>query len=137
MTEPSVLLLYDGLCGFCDGTVQFLLRRDPGGSMKFASLQGETAADIKSRHRWLEEVDSLVLVTRRDGEESVRVRSEAALGVAEYLGGLWSTARVMRLLPRGARDRAYATFARHRFRIFRRREACRVPGAEERSRFLP
>lgn len=137
MADPSVILLYDGLCGFCDRTVCFLLRRDPDGAMKFAPLQGETAADIMSRHPWLKEVDSLVLVTRdRDGE-SVSVRSEAVLGIAGYLGGPWRLARAFRLVPRRLRDIAYAQFARRRYRWFRRLDACRLPRPEERARFLP
>ncbi|MEJ2541674.1 MAG: DCC1-like thiol-disulfide oxidoreductase family protein [Gemmatimonadota bacterium] len=137
MPAAPPVLLYDGLCGFCDRTVRFLLTRDPGGAMRFAPLQGETADGVVRRHPWLEGVDSLVLVMRRDAGESVYVRSDAVLGVAEYLGGLWRLAGVCRLVPRVVRDWAYDLFARYRFIMAGRRDTCRIPDPDERTRFLP
>ena len=58
--EP--VLLYDGLCGFCDRAVRFVLRFDTQGVMRFAPLQGEFAALVIGRHLPLREVDSLILV---------------------------------------------------------------------------
>lgn len=134
-TDP--VLLYDGLCGFCDGTVQFVLRRDPGGALRFAPLQGSTAAGILERHPGLRGVDSLVLVRNEGGNETAAVRSEAVLGIASYLGGAWKLTAVFRIVPRPLRDWAYALFARFRYRLFGRYDSCPVPTPDVRSRFLP
>ena len=88
MTPPGPVLLYDGLCGLCDRTVQFALRADRRGVLRFAPLQGDFAAGLFDRHPTLREVDSLILVdSDGTGGERVRVRSDAALGLAEHLGG--------------------------------------------------
>lgn len=130
------VLLYDGLCGFCDSTVQFVLARDPGGSMKFSPLQGEFAAGIISQRPELQSVDSLILVDVRAGGVQVRVRSAAVLGVAGYLGWPWKLASVLQLVPRPVRDWGYDLFARNRHRWFGRYDACPLPTPEQRARFL-
>jgi predicted DCC family thiol-disulfide oxidoreductase YuxK len=131
------ILLYDGLCGFCDQAVQFVLARDPGGSMKFAPLQGEFAAGIIKQRPDLQSVDSLILVDTRDGAPpEVHVRSAAVLGVARYLGWPWKGALALQVLPRVVRDWGYDLFARNRHRWFGRYDACPLPSPEQRARFL-
>ena len=87
------MLLYDGLCRFCDGTVQFILKHDRRGTLRFATLQGDFARDVIARHPEVAGVDSLVLVEPDldSGRERVYVRSEGALRIARYLGGAWRT----------------------------------------------
>lgn len=136
--SPDPVLLYDGLCGFCDWAVQFILARDPGGRMRFAPMQGEFGRAVLARHPAHAEIDSVVLVTAGNSRapERLSIRSDAALEVVRYLGGPWRVALVMRLLPRGARDWAYDAFARNRYRWFGRYESCPIPSAEVRERFL-
>ncbi len=132
------VLLYDGLCGFCDRSVQFILRRDAGGSMKFAPLQGELATELLGRHPELRAVDSLILVEAEGPDADLPlVRSDAVLGIASYLGWPWKAAGVFRLVPRFIRDLAYDLFARHRYRLFRRYDSCPIPDAGVRARFIP
>ncbi len=133
------LLLYDGTCGFCASSVQWVLKRDRVGTLRFAALQGETARPILARHPGLAGVDSVVWVEDAGGAgEEVLVRSAAALRAAQYLGGSWSVvARLGALLPRGLRDRAYDLIAHHRHKLTRNGPECLLPTAEERERFLP
>jgi predicted DCC family thiol-disulfide oxidoreductase YuxK len=132
------VLLYDGLCGFCDGTVQFILEHDPRGTLRFAPLQGSFARDVIARHPEVAGVDSLVLVERdgASGRERVYVRSEGALRVARYLGGAWHLARAVAIVPRALRDWAYDAFARIRYRVFGRYDSCPIPTPEQRARFI-
>ena len=132
------VLLYDGLCGFCDSTVQFILRHDRRGTLRFATLQGDFAREVTSRHPELAGVDSLVLVEpdAATGQEKVYVRSEGALHVARYLGGAWHLARVVAIVPRFLRDWGYDAFARIRYRVFGRYDSCPIPTPEQRARFI-
>jgi predicted DCC family thiol-disulfide oxidoreductase YuxK len=125
------------LCGFCDGTVQFILRHDRRGTLRFATLQGDFARGVIDRHPELDGVDSLVLVERDpSGVEQVHVRSNGALRVARYLGGAWHVARVTAIVPRFIRDAVYDGFARIRYRVFGRHDSCPIPSPEQRARFL-
>ena len=136
-TGTSVLL-YDGLCGFCDWIVRLLLRLDRHGVIRFASLQGAFASDVLSRHEDLAAVDSLVLVEVSDDgpEESVYVRSAAILRIARRLGGPWRLLAVLGWAPRPLLDGAYDLFARHRYRLFGRFDECPIPDTDVQSRFL-
>lgn len=133
------VLLYDGLCGFCDWSVQFILARDVSGALQFAPLQGEFAAKLFAEYPDLRAIDSLILVQpAADGNaRRVAVRSDAVIEIAHYLGGFWHVAgSLLRMLPRALRDWGYDTFAKHRFRVFGRLDACRLPSGLERARFI-
>lgn len=141
---PSHLLLYDGTCGFCAASVQWVLRRDRRGTLSFAPLQGETARPILAAHPEIAGVDSVVWVEGR-GEahealkalERISVRSDAALAVGRYLGGWYAAAaRLGALCPKGLRDFAYDLIAKHRHTLISD-PACLLPTPEERARFLP
>lgn len=129
---PVPLVLYDGTCGLCDGFVQWLLRRDPAGVLRFAPLEGPTAAAVRARHPGIAGVDSVVFVDA----DGAHVRSEAALRTVAALGGGWRLVALARVVPRAVRDAVYDVIARTRHRWFGRRVACRVPGAAERERFV-
>lgn len=133
------VLLYDGLCGFCNGTVQFVLPRDRRGVLRFATLQGDFARGVMARHPELATIDSLILVepSEADGGERVYVRSEGALRMAHHMGGAWRLAGALRIVPRVVRDWAYDSFARVRHRVFGRYDTCPLPTPEQRARFVP
>jgi predicted DCC family thiol-disulfide oxidoreductase YuxK len=132
------VLLYDGLCGFCNKTVLRILRHDKRKTMFFATLQSDYGKSIQTRHPELAGLDSLVFVQPLEfaNLESVYVKSDAALHVARYLGGLWKLALVAYIVPRSVRDYLYDQFARRRYGWFGKYDACPVPSPEVRARFL-
>jgi len=138
VATSSHVLLYDGLCGFCNSSVQMVLRHDRRGTLRFAALQGAYGEAVRARHPELNNVDSIVLVERpaEGGEERVYVRSDAALRVVAYLGGWWKLLLVFRVMPRAARDFLYDLFARYRYRLFGKYDQCLVPSPDVRSRFV-
>jgi predicted DCC family thiol-disulfide oxidoreductase YuxK len=130
----SPVLLYDGSCGFCNHTVQLVLRRDRLGTLRFASLQSPFAERVIEGHPELSGIDSVVWVDPATGQ--ILTRSAAALRVVAYLGGLWRVALIFRLIPRPIRDWAYGVIARHRHCLMRTEPHCLVPAEEVRHRFL-
>ena len=141
MVETTVnapVLLYDGVCGFCNKTVQMILERDPAGTMRFAALQSDYGRAVVERHASLRGVDSVVYVESANGggNERVFVRSDAALKVVAYLGGFWKIFLAAYVIPKPLRDYFYDLFARNRYRVFGKYDACMLPPPEVRSRFL-
>ena len=135
-SDAAPVLLYDGVCGFCNKTVQMILDRDRRGTLRFAALQSDYGRAVVARHRELEGVDSVVYVERDAGGERIYVRSGAALKVAAYLGGVWKVFLAAKVIPRGLRDYLYDLFARNRYRVFGKYDQCMLPPAEARARFL-
>jgi len=127
------VLLFDGVCNLCNGTVRFLLRHDPRGEIRFASLQSDVGRRLLE-HRGLEPeaFDSVVLIE----DDRASLKSEAVLRMVRYLPPPWPALAVLRGLPRGLRDLVYDFIAHRRYRWFGRRETCSLPAPEARDRFL-
>lgn len=137
--DPSKLLvLYDGTCGLCNKTNQFILARDRRDQFLFATLQGPLAAELLARHgRRAEALDtSYVVVRPGTPEERVLDRSRAGLFVLGRLGGLWSLAGVFRLVPRLLADAVYDFVARHRYGWFGKSDHCVLPSPRDRAKFV-
>jgi len=134
---PPRLVLFDGICGFCDRAVRWLLERDRFGHLHFAPLQGETAAALRRRHPEIpEDIDAIVYVETDASGERVHLRSDAVFRVAAELAGPWRRLAWLRWLPRPLSDWGYCVFARHRYRFFGKLDACPVPLPDERARFI-
>lgn len=132
--EPRHLVLYDGVCGLCDHTVQFLLRVDRRQVLMFAPLQGETAAAMRARHSEISgDIDTVVYI--EDGR--VHQRSRAFVRLARQLPYPWRALSWLWIVPRPLSDLAYRLVARLRYRLFGKFDTCKIPSPEERARFLP
>src|SRR5271154_2992831 len=135
---PHPILLYDGVCGLCNGFVQFILRHDRQAIFRFASLQSSLAARILARHNFNpSDLDTVYVVVDPDANEFLLSRSDAVLFILKQLGGFWRLAALLlQRPPKFVRDLAYNTVARHRYRIFGRSETCVLPSTQDRNRFL-
>lgn len=132
------VLLYDGECGFCSSSMQFILRHEKDHTLRFAALQGAFGRAAIERHPQLQGVDSAVWLEPASarGPERAHVRSDAMLRIAAYLGGFWRVAAAGHLLPRSLRDMAYDFVARHRHHLPGTTAECLVPTPAVRERFI-
>lgn len=132
------LVLYDGVCGLCDRTVQFLLEEDRDAVLTFAPLQGTTAAKLGESLDLPDDLSTMVFVEDFDGERARRAagRSTGVLRMLDTLGGFWRAVSCLRIVPRPARDVVYRTVSRYRYAWFGKFDACKLPAPETRERFL-
>jgi predicted DCC family thiol-disulfide oxidoreductase YuxK len=136
-----LLVLFDGHCGLCNGSVRWLLRRDRGDRLRFVALESEKAAGVLARHSLsgLDSASGTMVVVRDAGgaAESVLVRSDAVVSLLRELPRPWPwVGAALRWIPRPVRDFGYRIVARWRYRIWGRLESCPIPTCEERERFL-
>jgi predicted DCC family thiol-disulfide oxidoreductase YuxK len=132
MPDSGPILLFDGVCNLCNHAVDFVIRHDPAGRIRFASLQSDTGRALLRQHGGTPgTLDSVVLV--ENGR--LYTHSDAALRTARYLRG-WRWLYALRGIPRSWRDAVYGWVARNRYRWFGQRETCRLPTPAERARFL-
>ena len=138
MEAPARLVLYDGVCGLCDRTVQWLLANDKNAKLLFAPLQGPTAAAILGRHPEVPAgTDSVLFVENVDGNEQVTWRSRAIFEMSKHLVGGWRFLSFFAVIPSFLSDVFYRIIASNRYSIWGKLDACRVPTPEEKARFLP
>jgi predicted DCC family thiol-disulfide oxidoreductase YuxK len=128
------VLLYDGSCGFCSRTVQFVLRHEHAKRLRFARLDGAFAARLLEQHPSVHGADSVIWY-EPDGD-LLLLRSDAILRAAAYLGGGWRLASGLRVVPRRFRDMIYQVVARHRHLLSGQSPHCLIPPPDERRRFL-
>jgi predicted DCC family thiol-disulfide oxidoreductase YuxK len=130
------VLLFDGNCALCHGTVRWLLAEDVGALVRTAPLDGDTARERLSDEQRAGLPDSLVLLP---GDGSLRLKSDATVGLLGACGGLWRPlGSLLGLVPRGLRDLVYDLVAANRIRVFGRpKEACPILPADLVSRLLP
>jgi predicted DCC family thiol-disulfide oxidoreductase YuxK len=131
------IVFFDGVCVFCNRSVQFLIKRDRRGILRFAPLQGSTfrqfESQIESSDINTPDLSTMVL----HDERGLHTRSTAALRSMVHVGGMWGVVgRIALLVPRPLRDFFYRGFARKRYQWFGKLDACSVPTPEERERFL-
>lgn len=139
MSGSNPIVLYDGVCGLCNASVQFLLRNDKHGRLRFASLQSDFAEKVLRRHGLNpKDLDTLHLVENYEqSDERVWQRSNAVLRAGRELGGFWGAlATIASVIPRVVRDTFYRLIARNRYSIFGKYETCMLPEPNQRSRFL-
>ena len=134
LLEAGPILLYDGGCGVCSESVQWILRHERRHSLRFVALEAPLGGELRALAGVDPALDSVLWVELRDGRVHADVRSSALLRVLAYVGGPWRWLGVLRVVPRVLRDAGYRAFARVRYRV--RAPACLVPTAEERARFL-
>jgi predicted DCC family thiol-disulfide oxidoreductase YuxK len=137
-TEPERIVLYDGTCGFCQRSVQWILAADRDKRFRFAPLQGPTGAAVRGRHPELPiDPDSVVYVDRSGAVEHAYARADAIFRIIELLPDVPTWMRLAARLPRWLTNPGYRIVARSRHSISKAMGACPIPTSEERARFLP
>ncbi|MEP7148625.1 MAG: thiol-disulfide oxidoreductase DCC family protein [Acidobacteriota bacterium] len=140
----AAVVLFDGVCNFCDASVNFVIEHDRNGYFKFAPLQSEVGKSLSKEYELAPAIneppkktghvpiDSVILI--EDG--TAYTHSSAALRIARRLGRPWSWFYALIVVPAPIRDFFYRLFAKYRYRVFGRKDQCMLPSPEVRARFL-
>ena len=127
--EDRPVILFDGVCNLCTGSVRFVIERDSRRQFRFASLQSAAAERLLGSR---DQLESMVLVA---GGKVYR-KSTAALLIARRLDGLWPLLAAFLVIPKFLRDAVYDWIGGRRYRLFGKRDACWTPQPELAERFL-
>jgi len=127
------IIFFDGVCGLCNSFVDIIFKADKKGIFKFSPLQGDTAKKYlpelpEQAGEW-----SIVYID----DNNIYDQSDATLKILERLGGTWGLLSIFGFLPKGFRNYIYRLVAIYRYRIFGKRDTCRIPTEAEKERFLP
>lgn len=125
------IVLFDGVCNFCNSSVQFIINRDPSGKFHFASQQSDVGEKLMTQHG-ISGNDSIVYI--EDGKSYIK--SAAALRIAKQLSGMWPAFFAFIIIPPPLRNVVYDVVAKNRYRWFGKRDSCMIPPPSIRKRFL-
>lgn len=127
------LILFDGVCNFCNSSINFIIDHDPEKHFIFAPLQSDIGQEILTRfNKNTQDFDSVILLK----DNKLYEKSEAALEITKHLAGFWKYLSVFGILPTFFLDFFYNIVAKNRYRIFGKSDSCRMPTAELKERFL-
>lgn len=125
------VIFFDGVCGLCNGFVDFVLKIDKKNEFMFSPLQSDYAKNHLPEE-YTKDLKSVVYFN--DGK--IISRSAAVIKILSEIGGIWKFATIGNVLPEKLRDSAYDMVAKNRYKLFGRKETCRLPTPEERARFV-
>jgi predicted DCC family thiol-disulfide oxidoreductase YuxK len=131
-------ILFDGVCNFCNASINFIIDKDNKGIIKFAALQSEIGQELlekfslKTNDSESRTFDSIVAIDC----DKVYQKSDAALEIVRRMDGIWKVFYVFKIIPAFLRNPIYDLIARNRYRIFGRTDACQIPTPELKARFL-
>ncbi|HMS64224.1 MAG TPA: thiol-disulfide oxidoreductase DCC family protein [Ignavibacteria bacterium] len=127
------IILFDGVCNLCNSSINLIIDHDKKNVFKFASLQSETGQRLLKKFSLnSEEFDSVILI---DGENCF-TRSTAALKIAKEFPYLWKLIYVFIIIPPPLRNIVYDFIARNRYRMFGKKDSCRMPTPELKDKFI-
>jgi predicted DCC family thiol-disulfide oxidoreductase YuxK len=133
MEKKPLIILFDGVCNLCNGTVQFILKRDKKKRFRFASLQGKFGQDtLKKFGLPGGNPNSFILL---EGDH-IYTHSTGALRLFRHLEGIWKLLYGFIIVPVFIRDGIYNFIARNRYRWFGKSASCYLPTAALKERFL-
>ncbi len=127
------IVLFDGVCNFCNAWVDFILPRDKNDRFRFVVLQSAAGKKILSTyHLHFDTLDTLVLIE----DDSIYTHSTAALRILHSLGSIWSILYGFIIIPKFIRDGVYDIISRNRYGWFGERAVCRIPTEGEHHKFI-
>lgn len=129
----SRIVIYDGVCNFCNGAVEFIIKRDPNALFLFAPMQSSFAQALISEYAPSTLGQDTFILIKFD---RVYLWSDAALEVAKELKGAWWLFGIFKLVPHRVRDWFYRAFAKRRYVLFGKQLRCAVPSPENRERYI-
>ena len=125
------VIFFDGYCGLCNGFIDFMIKLDKEGQFKFSPLQSDYA---KANLNPSDVIDLKSVVVLIDGK--TYRKAEGVFKALTLLGGIWKLSALAGSLPSSILNYGYDMVAENRYRLFGKRETCRLPTPEERSRFI-
>lgn len=132
MTDTPIIL-FDGLCNFCNAAVNFVFKKDRQGTIHFAALQSEIGQQLLQQyHLSATDLSSFVFIHNKQAH----IKSTASLKVCRHLKGAWPLLYGFILVPAFIRNAVYDFIAKNRYRWFGKKASCMVPTAEMKSKFL-
>lgn len=134
MDHPDNIILFDGVCNFCDQSVQWIIKRDAERKFNFASLQSDSGKQLLEKFNLADKnIDSVVFIHHG----KAYIKSAAILQVFNTLGKGWTLFTIFKIIPTPIRDFFYDQFAKRRYSFFGKKTECMIPSPEQRKQFLP
>lgn len=130
--NSNPIILFDGVCNFCNRMVNFAIRNDKKGKLKFAPLQSASGQQLRNKFGISPSVDTIVLIDN----EKVHIYAKAAIRICKYLDWPAKLLYVFIIIPTFISQPLYKWFAKRRYKWFGKKDSCMMPTPGIKERFL-
>ena len=134
LKNDKKIILFDGVCNFCNASVLRVIKNDKKNVFLFAALQSDIGLQITTHFKIdTSKIDSIILIT---SDEDFALKSTAALKILKEFNGLWKVLQVCWIIPPFIRDHIYNYIAKNRYKWFGKKDNCMLPTEEIKSKFI-
>jgi len=132
-SEKKSIILFDGMCNFCNASVNKIIKYDKKNVFKFAAIQSDAGKKLLTELSIdILKIDSILLIENN----TLFTKSTAVLKIAKQLSGLYKLCYAFIIIPTFMRDVVYDLIARNRYKWFGKKESCMIPTKEVSGKFL-
>lgn len=131
--EKYNIVFFDGVCNFCNSTVDRIYRYNKKRNIYYSSLQSGFAEKFLGKHG-INTSDLDTVIFFEAGK--FHFRSSAILQVSKHLEGAYRLLSLFFVVPAFIRDGIYRWISKNRYKFFGKKETCRIPTPEEKQYFL-
>ena len=127
------IIIFDGICNFCNKSVNFIIKRDPRLHFVFSPIQSNVAKEIMDKyHLHSDDIDSIILIK----DDIYFTKSDAVLEIVRDLSGYWYLLKVFKIVPKCMRNYIYDFISKNRYKFFGKKDSCIIPTEKLKNRFL-
>jgi predicted DCC family thiol-disulfide oxidoreductase YuxK len=127
------IILFDGVCNFCNATVNTIIKYDTFNHFKFAAQQSEAGQRILKEAGYKVESFNSVLLLKNN---QVFTKTDAVIEVCKLLTGMPRIFIFLQYIPKPIRDFGYSIIAKYRYAFFGKRTVCMVPTTAQKNKFI-
>ena len=127
------IILFDGVCNFCNSSVNKIIRHDKKNRFKFAPLQSEIGKKLLEKHSIdSSKIDSIILIEK----DAAFTKSTAILKISKHMSGIYPLAYGFIIIPAVIRNLVYDFIARNRYKWWGKKDSCMIPTQEVKEKFI-
>ncbi len=131
--HTQAIVLFDGVCNFCNSSVNFIIKHDTKNIFLFATLQSEKGKELLNKFKIdVQKMDTIILIEN----ENYFIKSTAALKIAKHLNRLYPLLFALIIIPTFIRNFFYDIVAKNRYKWFGKKDVCMIPTKELKSKFI-
>lgn len=132
LLNNHVVVIYDGICGFCNAFIQFILDRKPSKKLKFVSFQSELGMQIVEAYQLSNDLSTIIVIENT----KLFLKSRGFFVILKYIESNYKALHYFKIIPRIITDFFYDIIAKNRYLLMGKVEQCRLLSKKERAYFL-
>ncbi len=125
-----MVVIYDGTCGLCSRSVQFILKNERNSNLKFSSLQSLFSTRVLEENGLKSSFNESIILYENG---KLYFKSNAVLRIIPYLKWYFYPLMILWLIPNFIRDMFYDLISKNRKRFSK---VCKLPNPNQSNRFL-